>query len=227
MNIKNKEIINGDCLEIMKEFSDKCFDVSFTSPPYNRKRNDTYAKFNDVKDDYFDFLCKVTKELLRCTKGSVIINLQSNMYNKIDVAKWQGEFAEYIKGIVIWTKQNPIPSWNYKKDKDVYSVTNGFEYFFVLGEDTKAFEANNKIFNYIHTNVNNEHFKGHSAVMRRDVAEHFIANFTKENDFVFDPFMGCGTTAVVCTELKRRWAGIELVPEYKEIAETRLKSLDN
>ena len=132
MNIKNKEIINGDCLEIMKEFSDKCFDVSFTSPPYNRKRNDTYAKFNDVKDDYFDFLCKVTKELLRCTKGSVIINLQSNMYNKIDVAKWQGEFAEYIKGIVIWTKQNPIPSWNYKKDKDVYSVTNGFEYFFVL-----------------------------------------------------------------------------------------------
>ena len=221
---KRQEIILGNCIEYLKKTNEKTFDEVFTSPPYNRKRNDTYNNFDDIYNDYFGFLCEVTKELLRCTKGNVIINLQSNMYNKIDVAKWQGEFAEYIKGVVIWTKQNPTPSWNYKKNKDVYSVTNGFEYFFILGEDSTAFEANNKIINYIHTNVNNEHFEGHGAVMRRDVAEYFIRNFTKEGDFVFDPFMGCGTTAIVCNKLNRKWGGCEISSEYKKIAEKRIES---
>ena len=37
------QLYNGDCLEILKTFTDKSVDVSFTSPPYNRKRNDKYV----------------------------------------------------------------------------------------------------------------------------------------------------------------------------------------
>jgi DNA modification methylase len=221
--MNENEIILGNCIDVMQKLDGKIFDVAFTSPPYNRKRNDTYARFNDVTDNYYKLLCDVTDNLLRLTKGNVIINIQSNMYNKSDVAKWQGLYADKLKGVVIWTKENPCPSWNYKKDKDVFSVTNSFEYFFILGEDVQDFEANNKILNYIHSTVNTDHFEGHGAVMKLEIAEFFIRNFTKKSDFVFDPFMGMGTTAVACIHNKRNWGGVEIIPEYKERAEKRIQ----
>ena len=205
--MKNEEIILGDCVKYMQGLEGKIFDVAFTSPPYNRIRNDTYAKFDDITSDYYKLLCDVTENLLRLTKGNVIINVQSNMYNKSEIAKWQGAFADKLKGVVVWTKENPCPSWNYKNKKDVFSVTNSFEYFFIFGEDSQDFEANHKIFNYIHSTVNSEHFEGHGAVMKLEIAEFFITNFTKKGDFVFDPFMGMGTTAVACVHNCRRWGG--------------------
>ena len=43
-----------------------------------------------------------------------------------------------------------------------------------------------------------------------------------EPGIVLDPFMGSGTTAIVCHKLGRRWLGIELQPKYVEIAEARI-----
>lgn len=40
---------------------------------------------------------------------------------------------------------------------------------------------------------------------------------------VIDPFMGSGTTGVACQELNIPFVGIEIVPEYFEIAKERLK----
>jgi hypothetical protein len=39
---------------------------------------------------------------------------------------------------------------------------------------------------------------------------------------VFDPFLGSGTTAVVCERLGRRWIGAEINPEYAAMAEKRI-----
>jgi DNA modification methylase len=52
---------------------------------------------------------------------------------------------------------------------------------------------------------------------------HFINYFSKENDLVYDPFMGTGTTAKSAHIYKRRWIGSELSKEYTEIANKRLK----
>lgn len=41
---------------------------------------------------------------------------------------------------------------------------------------------------------------------------------------VLDPFIGAGTTAVVCERLGRRWVGCELSPEYAVIAERRIRA---
>lgn len=214
-------IILGNCIDVMQKLDGKIFDVAFTSPPYNRIRNDTYAKFNDISSDYYKLLCDVTENLLRLTKGNVIINVQSNLFNKIDVAKWQGKFAEKLKGTIIWIKNNPQPATNYRNG--VYSVTNAYEYFFVFGEDSQEFVANNKIYNYVSSNVNSVHFEGHGAVMKLEIADFFIRNFTKKGDFVFDPFMGMGTTAIACIHNKRNWGGVEIISEYKERAEKRIK----
>lgn len=214
MELTNK-IINDDCFEVMKKLPDCCFDDTFTSPPYNRVRNDTYEYFDDINDNYCDMLIELANQCLRLTKGNVIINIQQNMCNKEDFFKWLGVFAKNIKGIVIWEKLNPQPATNYRDD-GTYSVTNAFEYFVIMGKDNKEFRANHKFSNVITSYVNSEHFEGHGAVMKLSVAEKMILNFTAKNGIVFDPFMGLGTTAIACHKNHRNYFGCEISPEYYE-----------
>jgi DNA modification methylase len=48
---------------------------------------------------------------------------------------------------------------------------------------------------------------------------------TREGDLVLDPFIGSGTTGVVALDLGRRFVGIELNPQYMDIAERRLNGI--
>ena len=52
-----------------------------------------------------------------------------------------------------------------------------------------------------------------------------IPNATKLHEYVYDPFLGSGSTAVACEHLKRRCIGIEMDPEYVRTAITRLEML--
>ena len=67
--------------------------------------------------------------------------------------------------------------------------------------------------------------KGHPAVYPERLAEWFVKLFSKEGDLVLDPFVGSGTTAVVCKKLNRNCLGIELKKEYVELAEERIRSV--
>lgn len=215
------EIFCCDCLEGMAALADDAIDVSFTSPPYNRIRNDVYDHYDDTKSDYYDFLVQVTDEMIRVTKKDVIVNLQMTYFNKEDICNYIGNYSKQMKGIVIWQKTNPQPNTN-KRD-DSYSITNSWEYFFVLGKDNTDFRANHRIKNIISTSVNDMHFASHHAVMKKEVCEFFIENFTKEGDVVLDPFMGCGTTAVCCMERGRKFIGFEIIQEYCDIAYKRIQ----
>lgn len=54
--------------------------------------------------------------------------------------------------------------------------------------------------------------------------EHLVKGWSNEGDLVLDPFLGSGTTAVVCEKLNRRWIGIEMIEEYCELAKNRVRS---
>jgi site-specific DNA-methyltransferase (adenine-specific) len=60
--------------------------------------------------------------------------------------------------------------------------------------------------------------KNHSAVFPEDLPEWFIKLFTKEDDWVLDPFMGSGTTIRVAQRMNRNGIGIEILPEYLQVA---------
>lgn len=63
--------------------------------------------------------------------------------------------------------------------------------------------------------------KNHSAVFPKTLPEWFIKLFTKEHDWVLDPFVGSGTTSEVAQNLSRNSVGIDILSDYCELANKR------
>lgn len=63
----------------------------------------------------------------------------------------------------------------------------------------------------------------HPAKYPESLVEEFINFFTKKNDWVFDPFLGTGSTLIAAGRLKRNGVGIELNNNYFKIAQNRIK----
>ena len=66
----------------------------------------------------------------------------------------------------------------------------------------------------------------HFTVKPVKLIEHLIKIFTKENDIILDCFMGSGTTGIACLNTNRDFIGIELSPQYFELAQTRIKEYE-
>jgi len=64
----------------------------------------------------------------------------------------------------------------------------------------------------------------HPAKFPESLAKEFIRFFTKENQWVLDPFLGTGSTLIAAGELKRNAVGIELAQKYFKIAEERIRA---
>lgn len=231
MNTKDSEyysndkciLINGDSLEILKNFKDNSIDISLTSHPYNRRRNDKYNnKYKDTKTDieYYDMLCTVTNELLRITRNHTFINVQKNYYNKKAIFDYIGKYSDRISGIFIWVKTNPTPA-------SVLSITNSYEYIICFNNKVRLQSNTTYTKNVITTSAyKNPYRKIHRAVTNPIISDFFIDKFTKENNIVLDPFMGLGTTGVFCLSKHRKFVGIKLIREYYDIALNRIKDIN-
>ena len=61
----------------------------------------------------------------------------------------------------------------------------------------------------------------HPAKYPEELAKRFIEFFTSEDETVFDPFIGVGSTGVAANELHRNCKGIEINREFAEVAQNR------
>ncbi len=104
------------------------------------------------------------------------------------------------------------------KIRDNSRVGSGF------GKNVSNWLNRDKVYptNVLHlaTECNN---KKHSAVFPESLPEWFIKLFTKEYDWVLDPFMGSGTTVRVAQRMRRNSIGIESVKEYCDMVKSELK----
>lgn len=66
----------------------------------------------------------------------------------------------------------------------------------------------------------------HPASFPESLVEDFIRFFTKEYQVVLDPFLGTGSTLIVCKECNRHGFGIEIIKKWADIAINRLKQTD-
>lgn len=215
--MEQNKIYKGNCFNLFPLMEDKAVDYVFTSPPYNRKRNDKYTFYNDQLTDYYGFLLNLIEESRRVAREYVFLNIQTNYYNMPDVYALIGTYRDKIKQIIIWEKSNPMPA-------NGHNITNSYELFLVIGD--KPLKSNfTYTKNIITTSVNSKMPKEHKAVMHPEVADWFIKMFTKENETVLDPCMGVGTTAIACIKNNRKFIGFELCEEYCNIAEREICEL--
>jgi len=214
----NGVIFNENCFDRFAIMHDLSIDHVFTSPPYNRKRNDKYTHYTDIIDDYYGMLCRLIDESIRVSRGFVFINIQKNYYNSSDVYRIFGKYHDKIKEVFVWEKSNPLPASG-------NSITNSFEYIIVLsGGDTSLKSKTTYTKNHITTSVAKMP-KEHKAVMHYDIAKFFADKFFNTGDIVYDPFLGTGTTAVACEQVGGVvWFGSEISEEYCDMARTRINN---
>lgn len=93
----------------------------------------------------------------------------------------------------------PINEWGI--DNNIWIIKNGM---YKSTKDVVAFE--------------------HPAIFPDELAYRHILTWSKENDLVYDPFMGSGTTAKCSKQLNRNWIGSEINCEYIKIAEDRIEN---
>ena len=69
---------------------------------------------------------------------------------------------------------------------------------------------------------NNNNNRKHPATFPEQLANDHILSWSNENDLVYDPFMGSGTTAKMAIANKRNYIGSEISAEYYELIKARL-----
>jgi site-specific DNA-methyltransferase (adenine-specific) len=63
----------------------------------------------------------------------------------------------------------------------------------------------------------------HEAQKPVSLLEFLISLTTKENQIILDPFMGSGSTGVACSLRQRQFIGIDINPDYTQIAQKRIE----
>lgn len=135
----------------------------------------------------------------------------------------------YLRTDIIWNKPNCQPES--VKDRP----TRSHEYIFLFSKSERYFYDSEAIMEAAQDprqkaknrrtvwNINTEPYPGsHFAVYPRALVQLCVAAGSRIGDRVLDPFFGSGTTGVVCNELGRNCIGIELKPDYAELARERL-----
>jgi DNA modification methylase len=68
--------------------------------------------------------------------------------------------------------------------------------------------------------------RSHSATFPRALPEWFIKLFTKEGDWVLDPFVGSGTSCEIAQKLGRNSIGIDILKEYVDLATEKINPVE-
>ena len=230
------KIYNCDCLDFMKDMEDDSVDLLVTSPPYNMGGGKSlgyqpnsivgqsfYGEYKDNKDEkeYIQWCLDVIKNGLLKSRY-VFWNMQYVRSSRNCIYDIQNQFRGNLKDIFIWKKQ-AVSSITGSKG----GLAKGWEFVFMLGEnDLSTFIYNdfpkNSYVPNIQTWYKKESFKEHHATFPQSLPKYFIQYFCKKGDIVLDTFLGSGTTAVACENLKRQWIGIEISEKYCEIAAKRI-----
>jgi len=67
----------------------------------------------------------------------------------------------------------------------------------------------------------------HPAIFPEELVKKHLESWSDENDLIYDPFMGSGTTSKMCLLLNRKYIGSELSSEYCEIERKRIEPILN
>ncbi len=237
--VNNYCLYNTDCLNAMKKMEDDSVDLVLTDPPYNlglfmKNRatnlkamrenffgaagwdNLEFEEWENDMDQMFGELSRVVK-----TKGSVIMFMS---IIKIEtIIRLDQKHGFYYKTTGIWHKKNPMP-----RNMNLHFINSTEAWiYFVYKAHTGTFNNNGKaIHDFVETSVTplrEKRYGKHPTQKPIQLLGHFVTVLSNENDVIFDPFSGSGSSGVAALIHKRKFIGSEINEEYYKNSIERLE----
>lgn len=233
------KLIQGDCLEKMKDIPDGSVDLILCDLPYGTTQN----KWDNVLP-----LDELWREYWRVVKpnGAVVLTAAQPFTTALIASNLQD-----FKYCWVWDKKNPTGFLNAKKQplrrteeicvfyrkqctynpamefrgaprkKGGYNKPGGTENYGVFHD---APSVNNEYHptNLLSISNANRLEKVHPTQKPVALMEYLIKTYTNEGETVLDNCMGSGTTGVACVNTNRNFIGIELDEGYFKIAQDRI-----
>jgi site-specific DNA-methyltransferase (adenine-specific) len=209
----------------MKGIPDKSIDLVLTDPPYGinylSPRTDNHDKLeNDEMGDWLKSLPLWLSELNRVSTELACCCCCCCGGGKTPVtAIFTIEALKHFNLIqtLVWRKFIGL-GWRYRPSYENIVVLSKSK------DDYSFYDESKKCSNVIEgINQDMPNSEEHPTQKPVELMKRLIKIHSKENDLILDPFCGGGTTAVACKELNRRYIGIEISPEYCEIARKRVE----
>jgi len=230
------ELIQGDCLEKMKDIPDKSIDMILCDLPYGTTacKWDTIIPFEPLWEQYKRIIKDNGAIVLTAsqpfTSALVMSNIKMFKYCWIWVKEKAGNFQQakkrpckfsedvvvFCKNVTTYNPQNLILLNKKRTNNETKSGSMGHLKKYIGDYNQEFTNYPSEFLLY-----NNE--KGlHESQKPVALMEYLIKTYTNEGDLVLDNCMGSGTTGVACKNLNRNFIGIELDSEYFKIAEKRI-----
>lgn len=231
------KIICGDNLKIMRQMPDKSIDLVVTSPPYNLKNStgngmkagtktgrwannplqNGYAHHDDQMphNEYVVWQQDCLTEMMRLLKddGAIFYNHKWRVQGGLiqDRQDIVGSFP--VRQIIIWKRAG---GFNFNPG---YFVPT-YEVIYVIAKPKFKLAPQKNGYGDV-WEFPQEMKNKHPAPFPLALPYRCIESTTAQ--IILDPFSGSGTTSLAAKQLGRNYIGIEISPEYCEVAESRIK----
>ena len=184
---------NMDCMQGMKEFPDKYFDLAIVDPPYgiNIQKSGRLGRYNNQNvwddkipnDDYFN-------ELFRVSKNQII---------------WGGNYfpLKPTKCFLIWDKKQP---------ENISFASCEFAW--------TSFDSVAKTFYYSPMNDNDKRI--HTTQKPVALYEWILSKYAKDGDIILDTHVGSASSLIACHNTNHKFVGFELDEHYYKLSKDRL-----
>jgi len=223
------QVLQGDCLEVIKTLEDNSIDLTVTSPPYNigkmhsnKLQFGTYKNNDLPEEDYQRWQIDVLNELYRITtdEGSLFYNHKVRIKNgkAIHPIEFIIKSNWLLKQEIVWDMGKSANS-----DKIRFFPYSERIYWLVKNPKTKLSNINNLSDVWRVVPTANRKTSGHIAVMPDQIVQNII-DAVKSN-VILDPFAGSGTTLKMAQKNNRNYIGIEISQEYIDIINKRLETI--
>lgn len=216
----NKWLMQGDCLERMKEIPDGSVDMILTDPPYGmdltpQRKN---GKFKGVKiknDDNLTWTNIFFDECFRVTPKNSVSMFFCN-HHCVSEFIYSAKQAGYdIKNLVVWDKGQFGMGGNWRPIHELILICSKGR-FVTKSNNLKTIIKFKKV----------HHTKAmHPTEKPIDILEHLISEPDYNPKTILDPFMGSGSTGVAAKNLNRKFIGIELDEGYFNVAKQRISEI--
>ena len=219
------QIVQGDCLEVMKEIPDKSVDLTLSDPPYlmnyrsNRRIKKPKFGYIDNDKNSHELIAEWFVECSRVMKDNSSIYCFCSWHN-VDFFKQEFEKHFKLKNLIVWNKNN-------HGSGDLKGAYAPKHELILFGHKGRSLLREKRIPDVIDfPKVSSENLL-HPTEKPIGLLELFIRNSSDAKCVVLDSFAGSGTTAIACLNTGRFFIGIEMDEHYHQVATKRVQEWHN